>query len=133
MGMYAEPWELAPTSFRERMESAKDAALHRDASKARARVKERRGPLIEYWSVSFVAGELGVTETRVKALCASGRFGKCRRSRSGKGRPYLIPAHWQRDGSYRLKLEPGKRGPKFRAGVDVPVDLELSPSGEIPF
>lgn len=131
--MYADATVLAPYSFRDRMDEAKDAAVHRDRSRPLARVLERRGPLIDYWPVSVVCevlkGPDGIplSATRVKTLANQGRFGKCKRSKVGKGRAILIPVHWQSDNSYKLKIERGKRGPVLRS-------LLLSPGPEeVPF
>jgi hypothetical protein len=110
--MYADSTALEPYSFRERMDEAKDAAATRDLSRPLRRVKERRGPLIDYWPVPVVADVLGVSHARVKFLAARGRFGKAKRSKTGKGRPWLIPVHWQPDGTYRLELRTGSRGLK---------------------
>ena len=126
MGVYADWADLYAPSFGNRMADAKDAAFHRDRSRPLARVLDRPGPLVEWWTVAHVADVLGVSEARVKALAAQGRFGKCKRPRTGKGSPWAIPAHWQSDNTYSLRLERGRRGPKLRA-------LALSPAEVVPF
>jgi hypothetical protein len=122
MGIYAEWGDLYPTSFRERMDEAKDAALIRNAritGRPLARVLDRPGPLIEWWSVEHVRevlkgpDGLPLSAARVKVLAANGRFGRCKRKKTGKGHAWLIPAHWQPDNTYRLRLERGRRGPKL--------------------
>lgn len=110
--MYAGHEALEPYSFRRIMDDLKDASATRDHSRPLRRVLERRGPLIAYWDVRTAATVLGVSEARVKVLCASGRLGKCRRSRAGKGRGWRIPVFLQPDGSYRLELRTGTRGLK---------------------
>ena len=121
MGVCADWADLYAPSFGDRMADARDAAFHSDRSRPLARVLDRPGPLVEYWPVAHVADVLGVSQARVKVLAATGRFGRCKRPRTGKGSPWMIPAHWQPDNTYRILLGRGKRGPKLRA-------LALSPT-----
>ena len=132
MGVYADWADLYAPSFRDRMDDAKDIAFHRDRSRPLARVLDRPGPLIRWITVAEAAMLLAgpddepVSHARVKALVSQGRFGKCRRRPTGKGRAILIPTHWQSDGTYKLALERGRRGPKLR--------MLLSPGHEeVPF
>jgi hypothetical protein len=123
--MEAHPLDWS--TFAERMDDAKQTALQRTERLAYlgARVTWKQPSLILWRTVADVAAELGVSHSRVKLLIAQGRFGKCRRNRTVKAHPWLIPAHRTPSGDYQLRLSPGTRGPKLR--------LALSPVEEVPF
>ena len=113
--MEASPLDWS--TFAERMEAGRDAA---DRNRARlaymgGRVTWKRPELTVYLSAEEAAAKLGVIERRVRALCKQRRIPGARRSRSGKGRGWLVPAHRQPDGEYRVIVTPKTLGPKLRA------------------
>ena len=120
-------WDC-PT-FSERMDDAKDAALLRreSTSRLRGRVSWRVPTMRQLVTVAQAALELGVSEARVKILCGQGRIAGAKRSKR-RSRPWDIPTQRQPDGTYRIIVVAGKRGPKMRNA--------LSPAGdgsEVPF
>ena len=135
--MEASPLDWS--TFAERMEAGRDAA---DRNRGRlaylgSRVTWARPKLTIWLSSEDAAAQLGVIERRVRALCKQRRIPGARRLRTGKGRPWQIPAHRQPDGEYRVIVTPKTRGPALRSGLErassprIPVQ-SLS-SGDIPF
>ena len=122
-----EAYPLEPWSFREYMDIQKDLAAARDRNVCRypTAIRRARPSLILWRTVAEVAEDLGVSQARIRYLAAAGRFGKCRRSRTGTGRPIEIPAFLQEGGGYKLALTAARKGPKLR--------LALSPVEEVPF
>jgi len=135
--MEASPLEWS--TFAEHMEAGRDAA-DRDRGRLAylgSRVTWARPKLTIWLSSEDAAAQLGVIERRVRALCKQRRIPGARRLRTGKGRPWQIPAHRQPDGEYRVIVTPKTRGPALRSGLErassprIPVQ-SLS-SGDIPF
>ena len=112
-----EAYPLEWSTFAERMEAGRDAA---DRARGRlaylgSRVTWARPKLTIWLSSEDAAAQLGVIERRVRALCKQRRIPGARRLRTGKGRPWQIPAHRQQDGEYRVIVTPKTLGPKLRA------------------
>jgi len=103
-----EPW-----SFRQAMEDSSEGRYRVEPTKFQHATKRRKAP-VEWWPVALVAAELEVSSTRVKALAKAGRFGKCRRPRTGKGRPWMIPVWLQPGGEYRPRMTEVAKGPKLK-------------------
>jgi hypothetical protein len=123
--MEASPLEWS--TFAERMEAGRDAA---DRDRARlaymgGRVTWKRPELTVYLSAEETAVKLGVIERRVRALCKQRRIPGARRLRTGKGRPWQIPAHRQPDGEYRVIVTPKTLGPPLRSLLLSPGDLPI--------
>ena len=99
-------------TFSERMDEAKDAALHRDYSRVLATVTGRRKPLTAWWSVELAAQQLGVKPRRVRQLIARGAFPRTRQTGRGRGSPHEVLAYLLPDGkTYGLRVKAGRRGP----------------------
>ena len=111
-------------TFNDRMDEAKDRAFRRDYSRLGPRVIEKRGKLVEWYSVEHAAEVLGVSVRHVRALIARKRI-KGAKIGPGKGSPYLIPAKLNADGrTYRVEVVLGRRGPKasFPTVATIPSD-----------
>jgi hypothetical protein len=123
--MYCYEDTYAP-SFRERMDDAQEAARTRVESRAylRGRITYQRPAMRQYWTVARVAAYMGVSESRVKLLCAKRRIRGARRAGQGRGTPWRVPVYRHKDGKYHPTITPGKRGPKLKP---------LSPTGIVPF
>ena len=120
---YQELQEYDHASFSNRMEAGRDAA-DRDRGRLAylgSRVSWQRPKLVIWLSAEEAAVQLGVIERRVRALCKQRRIPGARRLRTGKGRPWQIPARRQPDGEYRVIVTPKTLGPKLRS-------LPLSPA-----
>ena len=122
---YQELQEYDHASFTDRMQDGRDAA---DRNRARlaymgASVTWKRPELTIWLSVEDAAVQLGVIERRVRALCKQRRIPGAKRLRTGKGRPWQIPAHRQPDGEYRVIVTPKTLGPTLRANALSPADL----------
>ena len=114
---YQELQEYDHASFTDRMQDGRNAA---DRNRARlaymgGRVTWKRPELTVYLSAEDAAAKLGVIERRVRALCKQRRIPGARRSRSGKGRGWLVPAHRQPDCEYRVIVTPKTKGPALRS------------------
>jgi len=113
-------------SFQERMESGREASrrsLDRRAYLGAA-VTWKRPPLRLWWTVEDLARFLGVSTTRAKVLCGTGRVLGAVRTGTGKGSPWRLRAFRQADGSYAPTISPGRRGPALKA---------ISTAKEVPF
>jgi len=123
------PW--MESSFRERMDEARDTAVIEACSRSRVTrvtwaVKMRPKP-VEWWTAEYLAAELGVSVARVKLLCGQGRIPGAKRPRKGRGSPWAIPANWNGH-RHVVTVTPGSRGPKLKTSK------VLSPSeSEVPF
>jgi excisionase family DNA binding protein len=109
--MEANGYDYAPMDFQTRMQEARDTArkeLDR-AAYLGARIVRKRPPVQALYSVAEAAQLLGVSRARVRQLCASGRLGAVQK-RTGR-REYRIPATRQPDGSFRIVITAGTRGP----------------------
>ena len=111
--MERSEYDVCPMDFQTRMLEGRDAAIHRDLSLLGGRVTYKIPKASIRWTVQHAASFLGVSTARVKLLCSAGRLlGACR-SRSGKGRPWVIPAHRQADGTYEATVLDARKGPKL--------------------
>jgi len=107
----------APLSFQEIMEAGKDAA--RSALDRRAylgcRIVRQRPPRSKLLSTAECAALLGVTESQIKLLLKRGAIPGAKRKKTGRGRPWAIPASIvgvDSRGGYRLVVTVlrGQRG-----------------------
>jgi hypothetical protein len=124
---YQELQEYDHASFTDRMADGRDAA-DRDRRRLAylgSRVSYALPKLVIWLSSEDAAAQLGVIERRVRALCKQRRIPGARRIRTGKGRPWQIPAHRQPDGEYRVIVTPKTLGPPLRSLLLSPGDLPI--------
>jgi len=112
-------------TFAERMDEAKDAALHRRDRLAYlgGSVTWRIPNARIYITAEDAAKQLGVSPRRVRVLCEQRRIPGARRSRAGKGRGWLVPAERRSGGDYFVSVSPKTKGPALRAQVLSTADL----------
>jgi len=107
-------------TFSERMDRARDQLdPERHAYASRYTVLPRCRVFLAL-STGEVAKLWGVTEQQVRLLLARGAIPGAKRSRTGKGRAWQIPAKRGNDGVIRVECHRGERGksaPYFKPGT----------------
>jgi excisionase family DNA binding protein len=125
--MLGDDWPAVDTpSFRDYMDEQREIAERKSKNVCAypVDVKARVPRKLEWWTVADVAARLGVTDTRVKALCRNGQIPGAKH----KGRAWRIPARYD-GGEYRLTVLPGKRGPASSYETQILLRLD----DDIPF
>ena len=111
---------LYARTFADRMDQARDNLDPERHSYASRYTVLPRCRVVLALSTGQVAALWGVTEQQVRLLLARGAIPGAKRSRTGKGRAWQIPANRGNDGVIRVECHRGERGrnaPYFKAGT----------------